>query len=54
MSNPVLPTSQKSWSQEMEALQQQSMQESLVQMKTSEAINRNNSMAQAAAGVGRT
>jgi hypothetical protein len=54
MSNQVLPTSQQSWSQEMEAIQQQSMQESLVEMKTNEAVNRNNGMAQAAAGVGRT
>ena len=39
---------------EMQAIQQESMQESLVEAQTNEAINRNNGMAQAAQGVGRT
>jgi hypothetical protein len=38
----------------MQALQQESMQESLIEAQTNEAINRNNGMAQAANGVGRT
>jgi hypothetical protein len=39
---------------EMQAIQQESMQESLIEAQTNEAINRNNGMAQAAQGVGRT
>ena len=38
---------------EMAELQQESMITSLVQAKTNEVINRNNSFAQAANGVGR-
>jgi hypothetical protein len=43
-----------SFAAEMQALQQESMQESLIEAQTNEAINRNNGMAQAANGVGRT
>jgi hypothetical protein len=53
MSNPVSGSGQSTWSQQMQAIQQESRQESLVEMATNEAINSNNSMAQAAAGVGR-
>jgi hypothetical protein len=38
----------------MQAIQQQSMQESLVEAQTNEVVNRNNGMAQSAAGVGRS
>jgi hypothetical protein len=47
-------TSQAQWSAEMQAIQQQSMQESLVEAQTNEVVNRNNGMAQSAAGVGRS
>jgi hypothetical protein len=38
----------------MKAIQEQSMQESLVEAQTNEVVNRNNSMAQSASGVGRS
>lgn len=47
-------TSVSSFAAEMQALQQESMEESLIEAQTNEAINRNNGMAQAANGVGRT
>jgi hypothetical protein len=51
---PPPPPSLASWEAEMAAIQQQSMQESLVEAQTNEAVNRNNGMAQSAAGVGRS
>jgi len=54
MSNTVSGSGQSTWTQQMQNIQQESRQESLVEMATNEAINRNNGMAQAAAGVGRT
>jgi hypothetical protein len=56
MANPTTNTNAGTgnFAAEMQALQQESMQESLVEAQTNEAINRNNGMAQAANGVGRT
>lgn len=51
---PATGTSQAQWSAEMQAIQQQSMQESLVEAQTNEVVNRNNGMAQSASGVGRS
>jgi hypothetical protein len=51
---PTSGASQAQWSAEMQAIQQQSMQESLVEAQTNEVVNRNNGMAQSAAGVGRS
>jgi hypothetical protein len=51
---PNSGTTQAQWSAEMQAIQQQSMQESLVEAQTNEVVNRNNGMAQSAAGVGRS
>jgi len=51
---PTAGGSQAAWSAQMKELQQESQQESLVQMQTNEIINRNNSAAQAAGSVGRT
>lgn len=51
---PTAGTSQSQWSAEMKAIQEQSMQESLVEAQTNEVVNRNNSMAQSASGVGRS
>ncbi len=45
--------SEGAWFGEMEALQQQSMMESLEEAKVNLAINRNNAMAQTSQGVGR-
>ena len=46
------PTTSSNFTQEMEALQAESRQESLVEMQTSLAINRNNAAAGAANNVG--
>ena len=55
MTTPVSGTNtQSNWSAQMQALQEQSKQESLVEMQTNMAINRNNAAAQAASSVGRT
>jgi len=47
-------TSQTDFSAQMQAMQNESRQESLVEMQTNEVINRNNAAAQAAGSVGRT
>lgn len=46
--------SQGAWSAQMKEMQEESRQESLVEMQTNEIINRNNAAAQAAGSVGRT
>ena len=51
---PTATGSQGAWSAQMKEMQQESQQESLVEMQTNEIINRNNAAAQAAGSVGRT
>jgi hypothetical protein len=51
---PASGSSQGNWSAQMQAIQAQSMQISLVEAQTNEVVNRSNAMAQSAAGVGRS
>lgn len=47
-------TAQSSFSTNMQAMQQESENESMIEMQTNLVMNRNNAMAQTAANVGRS